>query len=709
MSRCSGERTGTDRYHRLKDLQNGFRKLKQREKAEQYRADDNDCKEATRSLIANLRGLTDSGLDDVLPFAITEKGYANRVERELKNLKEAYDKKDNEFENEKRNHEKSKDRLKRDLNQAEKELQQLKEEIKRVHSELQKNENANGILERENASLISERERIKSELGDSEEDRRNLEDEIKTLNDRIKSLELEVKDGNDAREKLDTEYRRLNETTQRQRERDIGEIKTLNSMLGQLELEKEKLENDKNSYKKESEQLRKELRDVEKTQRELITTIDNKDQHANHLMSQIRLLQQECYNAKSSIETQRTTIDKLQKYLTEEKRAKEHALNRLSAAAAHRLRDQNPGITDLSDPNRPLKLAEKVSELYDNEWTNAMENLETLDVNEEKGIRILLKIIKNVFDTCVEFGDTHLESFPDLLVLPPVIYQLQKERVLSVKEMSPEMLKPMKDYRKSNAEHAISQLQKYIAAERKSKLHIKHMVYEACKEYIEKCVELCWMMRIQDPPIYMEASYKTNSAFDSNKMRSYTKAGKLVHFVVWPTFFLCKDGPLLAKGVVQGSKSEIAEEDSRDSSADDTEDDEGQAGAQTDSRVDNESRQDDSVGNQSHPENGNLPNKNNNATRDTGNQSDPGNGELPSDNSNASNGHNRPVVDNKRDDNPDGTQTDLGSSMTNNTPTGTDCVENDDKKEDTDNDDVDGSGDKATNDRSFTDEQEIDS
>lgn len=68
---------------------------------------------------------------------------------------------------------------------------------------------------------------------------------------------------------------------------------------------------------------------------------------------------------------------------------------RLSAAAANRLRDQNPGITDLSDPNRPLKLAEKVSELYDNEWTNAMENLEgELDMHEDKGIKLLLKIIK---------------------------------------------------------------------------------------------------------------------------------------------------------------------------------------------------------------------------------------------------------------------------------------------------------------------------
>uniref|UniRef100_A0A8W8KVZ5 Mitochondria-eating protein C-terminal domain-containing protein n=1 Tax=Magallana gigas TaxID=29159 RepID=A0A8W8KVZ5_MAGGI len=296
---------------------------------------------------------------------------------------------------------------------------------------------------------------------------------------------------------------------------------------------------------------------------------------------------------------------KLQIKLTEEKKEKEHALR----ISAQRPQDQNPEITDLSDPNRPLKLAEKVSELYDNEWTNAMENLENIDIQEDKGIKILLKIIKNVFDTCMDFGDTHLESFPDLLVLPPVIYQLQKKRVLSVKDMSSEMLKQMKDFRKLNTEHAISGLQKYFAAQRK--LKIKQRVYDSCKEYIEKCVELCWMMRIQDPPIYMEADYQPNSPFDSNKMQSYTKAGKLVHFVVWPTFFFHKDGPLLAKGVVQGSKLEVAEEESSSSSADDTDDDDKYEIAPAVSSDDNKTRTDYvSDGEQSHPRNEEISNDN---------------------------------------------------------------------------------------------------
>lgn len=74
-------------------------------------------------------------------------------------------------------------------------------------------------------------------------------------------------------------------------------------------------------------------------------------------------------------------------------------VRRLSAVAANRLRDNNPGIADLSDPNRPIKLGEKASEIYDNEWTDALENLEKLrkatetNYDEEKDVQLLLSIL----------------------------------------------------------------------------------------------------------------------------------------------------------------------------------------------------------------------------------------------------------------------------------------------------------------------------
>ena len=46
---------------------------------------------------------------------------------------------------------------------------------------------------------------------------------------------------------------------------------------------------------------------------------------------------------------------------------------RLSSLAGDKLTKGNPAITDLRDPNRPMKIAEKYSELYDNEWTDAID------------------------------------------------------------------------------------------------------------------------------------------------------------------------------------------------------------------------------------------------------------------------------------------------------------------------------------------------
>ena len=55
----------------------------------------------------------------------------------------------------------------------------------------------------------------------------------------------------------------------------------------------------------------------------------------------------------------------------------------------------NPDIANLSDADRPTKLAEKYSELYDNEWTDAFDILTKHQKKEDEvAIAILLDIIK---------------------------------------------------------------------------------------------------------------------------------------------------------------------------------------------------------------------------------------------------------------------------------------------------------------------------
>ena len=67
---------------------------------------------------------------------------------------------------------------------------------------------------------------------------------------------------------------------------------------------------------------------------------------------------------------------------------------RLSKAMGDRLTDNNPNITDLSDRNRPTKLAEKCAELYDNQWTDAFEVLQKYFQTEETVIKALLHILQ---------------------------------------------------------------------------------------------------------------------------------------------------------------------------------------------------------------------------------------------------------------------------------------------------------------------------
>ena len=61
----------------------------------------------------------------------------------------------------------------------------------------------------------------------------------------------------------------------------------------------------------------------------------------------------------------------------------------MSKLAGDRQVDDNPDITDLSDKNRPTKLGEVFSELYDNEWANAFEELTAAGYDEEETIETL--------------------------------------------------------------------------------------------------------------------------------------------------------------------------------------------------------------------------------------------------------------------------------------------------------------------------------
>ena len=71
----------------------------------------------------------------------------------------------------------------------------------------------------------------------------------------------------------------------------------------------------------------------------------------------------------------------------------------LSKIAGSKLTDGNANIADLSDPNRPTKLAEQFGQIYDNEWTDAFDYKTTVSKrNDVEAIAELLSILQVKLD-----------------------------------------------------------------------------------------------------------------------------------------------------------------------------------------------------------------------------------------------------------------------------------------------------------------------
>ncbi|XP_060065862.1 myosin-2 heavy chain-like [Ylistrum balloti] len=347
----------------------------------------------------------------------------------------------------------------------------------------------------------------------------------------------------------------------KQMETSDATIHKFHQEIDKLKSQCQELDRSMKTERQQREEIQRSLQQSKVKEKDLYDQLDRLQQ----VLSAERRAKEEALvsvrHSQSKEENLRDTIDRLQRNISSEREAKDEALLRLSAVAGNKLRDNNPGITDLSDPNRPMKLAEKVSELYDNEWTNAMENLERY-MDEEKAIKVLLDIITNVFETFEEAGDaqTNFISSLELPVAVPDIDNLQSTARSSLLNngkltaLPTEITKPLKDYRKSHCETVSPLLTEVMKSRLQTVYQIDGKIIEACKEYIEYSVKYVWMMRVQDPPVHIEWEFSHGEKFDHDRLRSYTKGGDSLNYVVWPILYLYKGGPMLAKGVAQGMK-----------------------------------------------------------------------------------------------------------------------------------------------------------
>lgn len=71
-------------------------------------------------------------------------------------------------------------------------------------------------------------------------------------------------------------------------------------------------------------------------------------------------------------------------------------------------------------------------------------------------------------------------------------------------------------------------------------------------KYIDRCLEIMWLMSVQDPPMTLKWPFENQNTDDMlQSFRHFTKFGIQLDYVVWPALLLYEGGPLVVKGVVQ--------------------------------------------------------------------------------------------------------------------------------------------------------------
>ncbi|XP_053382818.1 putative leucine-rich repeat-containing protein DDB_G0290503 isoform X2 [Mercenaria mercenaria] len=179
-----------------------------------------------------------------------------------------------------------------------------------------------------------------------------------------------------------------------------------------------------------------------------------------------------------------------------------------------RLADNNPNIADLSDKNRPTKLSERYAELYEDQWTDAFDILEKQFKTEENAVAALLQILKDAMIFCRNKAYEQMEDLQRLLAL-------------------------------SNDKIYMSHINQSTDKTIRAALPVSSFTTE--------CLEVCWYMVIQDPPIVFAPEPGKGSNLNTDDLlKPYARSGTHVDYVVWPALLLHEGGPVLAKGVAQG-------------------------------------------------------------------------------------------------------------------------------------------------------------
>lgn len=232
--------------------------------------------------------------------------------------------------------------------------------------------------------------------------------------------------------------------------------------------------------------------------------------------------------------------------------------SRLSGITSQQIADGEI-FTEIGDQNKPRRLGQRFSEVFEDTWSNAYEVLkpkkpeskkeDEKEEMDEKTIDILQNVVKVIYEFCKKVADNQVNKLM-MGMTPPIFDPMntKKDTKTGDDDTVAKTEKMAKDYRKAVAPATIPILkQNILTQELQGKVLPDISIGKELKEYVDNCVNLIWYMCIQQPP--MEIVWgKRGEKFNKEMFRFSGKKGTKFRLTVWPAVLYQKDGPLAAPG-----------------------------------------------------------------------------------------------------------------------------------------------------------------
>lgn len=252
----------------------------------------------------------------------------------------------------------------------------------------------------------------------------------------------------------------------------------------------------------------------------------------------IQNLYKEINNLKSKTADQRNQLEEKEKRI-------EELTTRLSRIASQQLTQGNPNITDLSDGNRPTKLGERFSQVYDDQWSEAFEALKTGGKQEKDIVTELVYIVQSIYGfmqkSVGELMQKLASETSKVIMCPFQSTALQPASSREVPLNGTEGI--IRDLVKIQGHHALKSVQEKFKEKNNTLGEDKRIA-----KYVEILSELIWYMVIQDPPMVLKFIRNGEKMDKEGPFKPYSKTGSVAEVCVWPALFLHEGGPLIARG-----------------------------------------------------------------------------------------------------------------------------------------------------------------